>query len=143
MVETLRHMQARISDWGPETSLEILIGLGRPSPFSVVRAPRVPVMTRGTDADGMRASASKSSKDRAKDANVIQNNKLLHITVVGEAGIEPTTPGLEGRCSIQLSYSPVRSYCSVWPVQIAAANAASARSRTSLAVSAAGPQAVM
>jgi hypothetical protein len=27
--------------------------------------------------------------------------------VVGEAGIEPTTPGLEGRCSIQLSYSPV------------------------------------
>jgi hypothetical protein len=26
---------------------------------------------------------------------------------VGEAGLEPTTPGLEGRCSIQLSYSPV------------------------------------
>ena len=26
--------------------------------------------------------------------------------VVGEAGLEPTTPGLEGRCSIQLSYSP-------------------------------------
>jgi hypothetical protein len=25
---------------------------------------------------------------------------------VGEAGLEPTTPGLEGRCSIQLSYSP-------------------------------------
>jgi hypothetical protein len=29
--------------------------------------------------------------------------------VVGEAGLEPTTPGLEGRCSIQLSYSPVTS----------------------------------
>src|SRR5947209_7429489 len=28
--------------------------------------------------------------------------------MVGEAGIEPTTPGLEGRCSIQLSYSPLR-----------------------------------
>ena len=27
--------------------------------------------------------------------------------MVGEAGLEPTTPGLEGRCSIQLSYSPV------------------------------------
>ena len=28
-------------------------------------------------------------------------------SMVGEAGIEPTTPGLEGRCSIQLSYSPM------------------------------------
>jgi hypothetical protein len=28
--------------------------------------------------------------------------------MVGEAGIEPTTPDLEGLCSIQLSYSPVR-----------------------------------
>jgi hypothetical protein len=32
---------------------------------------------------------------------------LVDLDVVGEAGIEPTTPGLEGRCSIQLSYSPV------------------------------------
>ena len=28
------------------------------------------------------------------------------VRVVGEAGIEPTTPSLEGSCSIQLSYSP-------------------------------------
>ena len=34
---------------------------------------------------------------------------VIHYKVVGEAGIEPTTPGLEGRCSIQLSYSPRRS----------------------------------
>ena len=32
--------------------------------------------------------------------------------MVGEAGIEPTTPGLEGRCSIQLSYSPLLFHCS-------------------------------
>ena len=31
------------------------------------------------------------------------------ICVVGEAGLEPATPGLEGRCSIQLSYSPLRA----------------------------------
>ena len=30
------------------------------------------------------------------------------VRVVGEAGIEPTTPSLEGSCSIQLSYSPAR-----------------------------------
>ena len=31
------------------------------------------------------------------------------VALVGEAGIEPTTPGLEGRCSIRLSYSPTHS----------------------------------
>ena len=34
-------------------------------------------------------------------------------SVVGEAGLEPTTPGLEGRCSIQLSYSPVSAIVSL------------------------------
>jgi hypothetical protein len=33
---------------------------------------------------------------------------LADLDVVGEAGIEPATPDLEGPCSIQLSYSPAR-----------------------------------
>ena len=51
MVETLRHMQARISDGGPETSLETSIGQGRPSPYSVVRAPRVPLLPRAANSE--------------------------------------------------------------------------------------------
>ena len=36
--------------------------------------------------------------------------------MVGEAGIEPTTPGLEGRCSIRLSYSPtIFIVAAKWP----------------------------
>jgi hypothetical protein len=31
---------------------------------------------------------------------------LWMLKMVGEAGIEPATPDLEGPCSIQLSYSP-------------------------------------
>ena len=31
--------------------------------------------------------------------------------MVGESGLEPETPGLEGRCSIQLSYSPALFHC--------------------------------
>jgi hypothetical protein len=36
----------------------------------------------------------------------VKARPLAARNVVGEAGIEPTTTGLEGRCSIQLSYSP-------------------------------------
>src|SRR5271168_521075 len=32
--------------------------------------------------------------------------KLQDFDLVGEAGLEPATPDLEGPCSIQLSYSP-------------------------------------
>jgi hypothetical protein len=44
-------MQARISDGGPETSLETSIGQGRPSPYSVVRAPRVPLLPRAANSE--------------------------------------------------------------------------------------------
>ena len=36
----------------------------------------------------------------------------LDCEMVGETGIEPVTPDLEGPCSIQLSYSP---QCNDWP----------------------------
>ena len=32
--------------------------------------------------------------------------------MVGAAGLEPATTGLEGRCSIQMSYAPLLSDCS-------------------------------
>lgn len=35
-------------------------------------------------------------------------HKLL-ILMVGAAGLEPATPDLEGRCSIQMSYAPASS----------------------------------
>ena len=40
------------------------------------------------------------------ELNIAQKHLALEGQMVGEAGIEPTTTGLEGRCSIQLSYSP-------------------------------------
>src|ERR1700739_371038 len=39
-------------------------------------------------------------------------DKVVGKAMVGEVGLEPTTPGLEGRCSIQLSYSPVAAIVS-------------------------------
>jgi hypothetical protein len=42
----------------------------------------------------------------------LPNRQSLLSQMVGEAGIEPTTPGLEGRCSIRLSYSPAFLHCS-------------------------------
>ena len=41
----------------------------------------------------------------------VPENKGSVDLMVGEAGIEPTTPGLEGRCSIRLSYSPTSHHC--------------------------------
>ncbi len=43
----------------------------------------------------------------AADANAVSALPDSCAKVVGEAGLEPATPGLEGRCSVQLSYSPV------------------------------------
>ncbi len=53
------------------------------------------------DADFPRESCTNKKKPQ----------KAFHIQLpknqVGPAGIEPTTPCLEGRCSIQLSYGPI------------------------------------
>src|SRR5580704_5282433 len=68
--------------------------------------------------------------------------------MVGEAGIEPTTPGLEGRCSVQLSYSPTFLIVTLnrksWgcPIFTASAKTTSADARTAAAWAEAGPQAV-
>jgi hypothetical protein len=35
-------------------------------------------------------------------------------TLVGAAGLEPATPGLEGRCSIHLSYAPANAPVFRW-----------------------------
>ena len=50
--------------------------------------------------------------------------------MVGEAGLEPATPGLEGRCSIQLSYSPAYSHSIVDRPQSASVNLLSAACST-------------
>ena len=47
--------------------------------------------------------------------------------MVGEAGIEPTTVGLEGRCSIQLSYSPRESINGAIAIVVAAAAASTVK----------------
>ena len=47
--------------------------------------------------------ANSPTVDRAAGVKVSQ---VIDSNVVGKAGLEPATPGLEGRCSIQLSYSP-------------------------------------
>ena len=59
------------------------------------------------------------SAPQFRSGRVVQSRTSLRnsttnglIPLVGEAGLEPTTPGLEGRCSIQLSYSPVTAIVS-------------------------------
>jgi hypothetical protein len=53
----------------------------------------------------MDACQSKSHCAQAMNA-VAKCEGCVAIEVVGETGIEPVTPDLEGPCSIQLSYSP-------------------------------------
>ena len=68
---------------------------------------------------------------------------------MGEARIEPTTPGLEGRCSIRLSYSPGFLHCNFEAsfaaegrAAIELAKAPRAACRASLAESRSGPHAL-
>jgi hypothetical protein len=73
---------------------------------------------------------------------------MIDFIVVGEAGLEPTTPGLEGRCSIQLSYSPMLFHCnykgSLFPDSVDKMHSVSifsANASWALAVSVVGPHA--
>src|SRR5579859_1527527 len=69
----------------------------------------LPFHIGGTTEDGC-ASATLSSVGCVHTDTLVVERCLVFTAdreVVGEAGLEPTTPGLEGRCSIQLSYSPV------------------------------------
>ena len=59
--------------------------------------------------------------------------------MVGKAGLEPATPGLEGRCSIQLSYSPTLFYSSFQPA--AASDAPLRRASAKAAIAAPRAQA--
>ena len=56
------------------------------------------------DSDGMRDGAHGSSMPPCMAGGCRK--------MVGEAGIEPATPSLEGWCSIQLSYSPLQGHSS-------------------------------
>src|ERR1700761_9015793 len=47
--------------------------------------------------------------DKVLGGFAINTAIVLGAGMVGEAGLEPATPDLEGRCSIQLSYSPKES----------------------------------
>ncbi len=83
-----------------------------------------------------------------EEGTLLAHHELVEL-VVGEAGIEPTTPGLEGRCSIQLSYSPTSPYCSFAaavsaeaPDVMESAKAAKATASTWKALRGVGPQAV-
>jgi hypothetical protein len=73
MVEALRYRQARISEWGQETSLESSIGQGRPSPYSVVRAPRVPLLPRlaNSAVDGLVTEVLRTSPRRREFMSVV------------------------------------------------------------------------
>ena len=69
------------------------------------------------------------------------NRPCMGNAVVGEAGLEPTTPGLEGRCSIQLSYSPTLFHCSFQGVLAVVAAAGIATAKAAIAEASAFPAA--
>jgi hypothetical protein len=64
-------------------------------------------MCRGSEASGAPTSVEERPFRAALGApNICQ--ALAPVEMVGAAGIEPATAGLEIRCSIRLSYAPIR-----------------------------------
>ena len=74
-------------------------------------APFMGVQVRGDDRSCQRSSRNPSLRCTNLNALSFQppSVHLLPLSVAGQEGLEPPTTGLEIRCSIQLSYCPVRS----------------------------------
>jgi TPR repeat protein len=91
--------------------LSSFLGAGAPAPVSSAAPPAGMALPGNAAMAGAAGLCPGSGRSLEKNGIVSVLQQALK-QMVGEAGLEPTTPGLEGRCSIQLSYSPVSAIVS-------------------------------